>query len=123
MSDLRKLFPSYRWRWSQDHCPGQRFDPWHGEITGRYGTVYLHGTKGGTTLQAHSARRGVFGRLEALPGVTVWQRGTDEMTVTFRVKDAPAVFALLRCHRKPLSGTIPPRPFHSKRPPEGEARP
>jgi len=123
MSDIRKLFPAYRWRWTQDHEKGQHFDPFHVEITGRYGTVYLHSTKGGTTLQAYSSRRGIFYRLEALPGVTVWQRGADEMTATFRVKDAPAVFALLRCHRKPLSGTVPVPPLHSKRTLKGEAQP
>lgn len=100
MNDLRAMFPTYRWAWTEDHEPGGRFDPYHVEITGRYGSVYLHRTTGGVTLQAYTDRRGVMSRLEALPGVLVWQRGSDEMTVTFRPEYAPAVFDLLRCHRK-----------------------
>lgn len=100
MNDLRAMFPTYRWAWTEDHEPGGRFDPYHVEITGRYGSVYLHRTTGGVTLQAYTDRRGVMSRLESLPGVLVWQRGSDEMTVTFRPEYAPAVFDLLRCHRK-----------------------
>jgi len=100
MNDIREMFPTYRWKWTEDHEPGQRFDPYHVEIPGRYGSVYLHKTTGGVTLQAYTDRRGVMSRLEALPGVLVWQHGTDEMTVTFRPEYAPAVLALLRCHRK-----------------------
>ena len=105
MNDLRAMFPTYRWAWTEDHEPGGRFDPYHVEITARYGSVYLHRTSGGVTLQAYTDRRGVMARLEALPGVLVWQRGSDEMTVTFRPEYAPAVFDLLRCHRKPPGST------------------
>lgn len=100
MTDIRTLFPAYRWRWSADHEPGQRFDPYHVEIPGRYGCVYLHGTAGGVTLQAYSGHVGIFARLSALPGVSVWQRGTGEMTVKFRPESAPAVLSLLHCPRK-----------------------
>lgn len=99
-ADIREMFPAYRWRWTEDHEPGKRFDPYHIEITGRYGTVYLHGTKGGVVLQASTDRRGVMSRLEALPGVVPWQCGDDELTVRFTPEYAPAVFDLLRCHRK-----------------------
>lgn len=107
-NDIREMFPGYRWAWTEDHEPGQRFDPYHVEITGRYGSVYLHRTTGGVELQAWTDRRGVMSRLEALPGVTVWQRGADEMTVRFAPRDAPAVMGLIRCHRKP-PGSSPER--------------
>lgn len=116
MNDIRKLFPTYRWRWTDDHEPGQRFDPWHVEIPGRYGYVYLHAETPVVMLQAYSDRRGVFARLRALPGVTVWQEGTDELTVLFRPEDAEPVMALLRSHRKPAGRSademaeIRPRP-------------
>jgi hypothetical protein len=107
MIDIREMFPSYRWRWTADHEPGKRFDPYHVEIHGRYGSVYLHGTKGGVTLQAQTDRRLIRGRLAALPGVTVHQWGDDEATVTFGVGQAPPVFALLRCRRKAGNGRFP----------------
>jgi len=100
-ADIREMFPDYRWRWTDDHEPGQRFDPYHVEIPGRYGSVYLNGTTGGVTLQAMSDRRGVFARLEAIEGVSVWQRGDDEISVRFGPSEAPVVMALLRSHRKP----------------------
>ena len=101
MSDIRRLFPAYRWRWTVDHETGQRFDPYHVELTGRYGTVYLHGTSGGVRLQAWSDRRGVFARLLAIPDVTLHQKGEDEITVIFRPEQMPRVAELLRLHHRP----------------------
>jgi len=99
--DIRRAFPAYRWRWTVDHEVGQRFDPYHVELTGRYGTVYLHGTTGGIRLQAYTDRRGVMARLVALPGVTVHQKGEDEMTVVFATDGMAGVADLLRLHHRP----------------------
>ena len=107
MSDIRAMFPSYRWRYTEEHDKGTRFDPYHVEIHGRYGEVYLHGTEGGVRLQAHTNRRLIRARLAAIPGVAVHQWGDDEATVTFAAVAAPAVFALLRCRRKGGSGRFP----------------
>lgn len=107
MTDLREMFPAYRWRWSEDHDKGTRFDPFHVELPGRYGKVYLHGVNGSVRLQAYTDRRLVRGRLAALPNVTVHQWGEDEATVTFAPKDAAPVFALLRCWRKGGNGRFP----------------
>lgn len=103
-ADIREMFPGYRWRWTDDHEKGARFDPYHVELHGRYGTVSLHGTKGNVRLQAYTDRKLVRGRLAAINGVAIHQWGDDEATVTFRPDMAEAVFALLRIRRKPGSG-------------------
>ena len=103
-ADLRKMFPAHRWRWTSDHFKGERFDPYHVELHGRYGTVSLHGTAGGVRLQAYTDRKLLRSRLAALPGVYVHQWGDEEATVIFPPDAADAVFALLRIRRKPGNG-------------------
>lgn len=106
-ADIREMFPAHRWRWTADHEKGQRFDPYHVELHGRYGTVSLHGETGGIRLQAYTDRRLIRGRLAGLPGVSVHQWGDDEATAIFSPEDAEPVFALLRIRRKPGNGRFP----------------
>lgn len=114
-SDLRVLFPEHRWRWSEDHDKGARFDPWHVEIPCKYGAVYLHAIKRAVILQAwiHSVR--IFKRALALKGVRAHQRGDEEGTVLVPFADAAPLLILLRARRKRLPSATPPVP--PRRPP------
>lgn len=107
MNDIREMFPSYRWRWTGDHYNGTRFDPYHVELHGRYGKVYLHGETGGVRLQAYTDRKLIRGRLLAIPNVVAHQVGDTEATVIFTPEDSAPVFALLRIRRKGGSGRFP----------------
>jgi hypothetical protein len=70
---------------------------WLLQIPCKYGHVYLHGTE---TLGAYAAGRRIAGKLAALPGVRVHQRGDSEVTVTFSPAVFPAVAVLLRARKR-----------------------
>jgi hypothetical protein len=70
---------------------------WLQQIPCKYGHVYLHGED---TLGAYAEGRKIAGKLAALPGVRVHQRGDREVTVVFPPAVFPAVAALLRPRRR-----------------------
>jgi hypothetical protein len=70
---------------------------WLQQIPCKYGHVYLHGED---TLGAYAKGRIVAGKLAALPGVRVHQRGDCEVTVVFPHDVFPAVAALLRPRKR-----------------------
>lgn len=114
MNDIREMFPGYKSRWTDDHVKNGRFDPYHVELVGKYGSVYLHGTKGGIRLQAHVEGILQSKKLLKVPGVKIHQVGAAESTVVFTPDLAPAVFRVVGI-RKKRPGRVggPPR-----RPPE-----
>lgn len=95
MNDIRLMFPEYKSRWTDDHPKGGRFNPYHVELVGKYGTVFLHGTKGGIRLQAHVEGIIQSKKLLKVPGVQIHQVGTAESTVIFTPDLAPAVFGVV----------------------------
>src|SRR5512135_528800 len=70
---------------------------WLQQIPCKYGQIYLHGTD---TLGAYASGRLITGRLAALPGVRVHQRGDTEVTVVFPPERFSAVADLLRARKR-----------------------
>jgi hypothetical protein len=70
---------------------------WLQQIPARYGHIYLHGKD---ELGASATGRIIAGKLAALPGVRVHQRGDCEVTVVFPPGLFPAVAALLKARKR-----------------------
>lgn len=70
---------------------------WLPRIPAKYGHIYIHGE---AMLGAHASGRIIAGKLAALPGVRVHQRGDAEVNVVFTPDLFPAVAALLRPRRR-----------------------
>jgi hypothetical protein len=70
---------------------------WLPQIPCKYGHVYPHGED---TLGASAEGRIIAGKLAALPGVRVHQRGDREVTAVFPPAVFPAVAALLRPRKR-----------------------
>jgi hypothetical protein len=79
--------------------PGQsRADRlWLLQIPCRYGHIYVHGIE---TLGAYAAGRLIAGKLAALRGIRVHQRGDSEVTVVFPPEEFPAVASLLQARKR-----------------------
>jgi hypothetical protein len=103
MNDLREMFPKIKWQWTADHPKGGRFDPFHVELVGKYGTVFLH-TADGTLLQAHLSSKIIGKRVAAMGPVRTHQIGADEMTVIFPTVDAGPVMDALKMRKKRTGG-------------------
>jgi hypothetical protein len=90
--DLKKAYGA-RFKIVSDEAadiPGQSTAErrWCQRIQARYGHIYPHGED---TLGACAAGRIIAGKLAALPGVRVHQRGDSEVTVVFPPDLFPAV--------------------------------
>ncbi len=101
MIDLRAAYGD-TYRITRDEAavvPGQtKADRlWLQQIPCQYGHIYLPGTD---TLGAYASGRLITGRLAALPGVRVHQRGDTEITVLFPPEGFPAVADLLRARKR-----------------------
>lgn len=107
MNDIREMFPGVKSRWTNDHQPKGRFDPYHVELVGKFGTVFLHGTAGGIRLQAHVEGRLQAPKLLRIPGVKVHQVGDLEASVVFTPDLAPAVFKVVGIRKKRKSAGNP----------------
>lgn len=105
MNDLREMFPDLKWQWTDDHGKGMRFDPFHVELVGKYGTVYLHRIDG-SVLQAHVTGKGTAKKVSMLGCVRIHQKGTDETTVIFNLVDAAQVFALMKMKKKRIMSDL-----------------
>lgn len=105
MNDLREMFPDLKWQWTADHGKGMRFDPFHVELVGKYGTVYLHRIDG-SVLQAHVTGRLISKRATRLGCVRIHQVGLDEATVIFNLVDAESVFTLMKMKKKRVMSEI-----------------
>src|SRR5438067_1055735 len=70
---------------------------WLQQIPCKYGHIFINGTE---TLGAYAAGRLIPGRLAALPGVRVHQRGDTEVSVVFPPEAFPAVAELLQARKR-----------------------
>jgi hypothetical protein len=70
---------------------------WLQQIPAKYGHIYVHGRD---SLGAWATGRIMSGKLAAVPGVRVHQRGSIEVTVVFHPDLFPSVAALLRPRKR-----------------------
>jgi hypothetical protein len=70
---------------------------WLQQIPCKYGHIFVHGHE---TLGAYAKGRLITGKLAALPGVRVHQRGDSEVSVVFSPEVFPAVADLLQARRR-----------------------
>ncbi len=100
MIDLKK-FAGVRYRMTLDESAeldtAHESRTWYYRIPCKYGFIAVHGPE---TLSASTSRRIMAGRLAALPGVKVRQRGDSEVTITFPPDCLDAVAALLQARRR-----------------------
>jgi hypothetical protein len=87
----------YRIALESSHAPGERIDPWHYIIPGRYGHVYPFG---GELLCVYTDHRRVKTALKAVLGGQIWQEGDWELVVKFHVSEWKPYFRAIRCNRK-----------------------
>jgi hypothetical protein len=71
--------------------------PWMLRIPCKYGHIYVHAKD---ALGASAAGRLITGKLAAIPGVRVHQRGDSEITVVFPPVVFPDVAALLQARKR-----------------------
>ncbi len=98
--DLKRL-ASDRYRTELDESasmePSRVERLWLARIPGRYGFVSVHSA---TELAAFTDRRLMVGRLIAVEGVRVHQRGDSEVRVVFAPDRLDAIAELLQARRK-----------------------
>jgi hypothetical protein len=70
---------------------------WLQQIPAKYGHIYIHEED---MLGAHASGRIIAGKLAALPGVDVLQRGDFEVNVAFPPDLFPTVAALLQARKR-----------------------
>lgn len=106
MIDLKARFGD-RYRIALDESaeiPGQTREErlWLYQIPGKFGHVYVHGRE---TLGAYVRTRrdgsNRLGRLLAIPGARLHQRGDDEAAVTFPPEALGVVAGILRLRERP----------------------
>jgi hypothetical protein len=99
MIDLKKTYGDVYKIVLDESASGQsRADRlWCQQIPSKYGHIFVAGRN---LLGAHAAGKLMPGRLAALPGVTVRQRGDTEVNVVFPREVFPAVAALLQARKR-----------------------
>jgi hypothetical protein len=99
MIDLKKMYGDvYKIALDESASGQSRADRlWYQQIPCRYGHIFVAGRK---LLGAHASGKLMPGRLAALPGVTVRQRGDSEINVVFPREVFPAVAALLQARKR-----------------------
>jgi hypothetical protein len=95
----RRYRVEYEESYYAERGPGARADdPWLQIIPCRAGHIYPWGP---AMLAASTSSRGSTARkLAALPGATLWQDGSDGMTILFPVERFPKVAALMHPKRR-----------------------
>lgn len=105
--DLRTT--PYRWKWSDDHEPGMRYDPYHVRLMAKYGTVHVAGDD---LLGVWVTTPIMLSKVESIPGVVVVQRGDREGIARFRpslLEAVGKVVGLRKKHTGLRGGQIPSR--------------
>ena len=98
MIDLKARYgDTYRITLDDGHRPDRADRLWLQQIPCKYGHIFIAGHE---TLGAYAAGRLISGKLAALPGVRVHQRGDTEVNVVFPPEVFPAVAELLQARKR-----------------------
>ena len=101
MIDLKELAGG-RYRLAEDESatiPGQTLEDraWLTQIPGKFGHVYIHGVATlGAYVRTYNDGSNRLGRLLAIPGAKLRQRGDREASITFPPEGLEAVAGILR---------------------------